>query len=107
MKPEEAKIGAALPKTAHGNGLHSIAADLVADPETSRYAIIRLDTGSIETSYEIDDEGERYEVVTPKARIRAIEPLSGADAEQAARLMDAARADRLGELPYHAVASEQ
>lgn len=104
MKPAEAKIGAALPKTAHGNGLHAIAADLVDNPERVRYAIVRLDTGSVETTYEIDEDGERYEVTVPKARIRAIEPLTGhGDISAAAQLMERARAERLGELPYHAV----
>jgi hypothetical protein len=100
----EAKIGAALPKTSHGNGLHAIAGSLVTDPEQVRYAIVRLDTGKVETSYEIDEEGERYEVTVPSARIRAIEPLAGQAAAEAARLMDAARAERLGELPFHAIA---
>lgn len=101
----EAKISAALPKTDHGNGLHAIAAELIAEPEKARYAIVRLDAGSCETKYEVDEEGERYEVTVPKARIRAIEPLTGAAAEEAAILMDAARAERLGELPYHALAA--
>lgn len=106
MKPPEAKINATLPKTAHGNGLHAIAGDLVADPEKSRYAIVRLDTGKIETLFEIDEEGERYEVQVPHARIRAIEPLTGHGAiAAAAQLMDSARAERLGELPYLAAAS--
>lgn len=101
----EAKIGAQLPKTEHGNGLHSIAASLVADPEAVRYAVVRFDTGKIETKFEVDQEGERYEVTVPHARIRAIEPLAGAALEEAAILMDAARAERLGELPYHAIAA--
>jgi len=103
MGAQEAKIGAALPKTEHACGLHAIAAALIAEPEAVRYAVVRLDTGKVETKYEIDEEGERYEVTVPSARIRAIEPLSGADAEHAARLMDAARAERMGELPYHAI----
>lgn len=99
----EAKISATLPKTEHGNGLNAIAPDLIAEPEAVRYAVVRLDTGEVQHKYEIDEEGERYEVLIPKARIRAIEPLDGAAAEQAARLMDAARAERMGELPYHAM----
>lgn len=102
----EAKIGAQLPKTRHANGLHSIAGDLIAEPEAVRYAIVRMDTGKVETTFEIDEEGERYEVVIPSARIRGIEPLAGDAARQAARLMDAARAERLGELPYHAIAAD-
>lgn len=101
----EAKISATLPKTDHGNGLHAIARSLVAEPEKARYAIVRLDTGSCETKYEVDEDGEKYEVLTPKARILGIEPLTGAAAEEAAILMDAARAERLGELPYHALAA--
>ncbi len=100
----EAKIGAALPKTEHGNGLHAIAQDLIASPEAVRYAVIRFDTGEVQHKYEIDEEGERYEVLIPKARIRAIEPLTGADANAAHRLMETARADRMGELPFHAIA---
>ena len=103
----EAKISATLPKTGHGNGLHAIAASLVAEPEAVRYAIVRLDTGKVVTSYEVDEDGERYEVQVPHARIRAIEPPEGRAAQDAARLMDAARAERMGELPYHAVAGRR
>ena len=105
MKPSEAKINATLPKVSDRNGLHSIAPQLVTDPEALRYAVVLLDTGSVQTSYEIDEFGERYEVVVPSARIRAIEPLDGADARAAARLMDTARGARMGELPYLATAS--
>jgi hypothetical protein len=103
MSNQEAKISATLPKTEHANGLHAIAADLIDSPEAVRYAVVRFDTGEIQHKFEIDEEGERYQVMIPKARIRAIEPLTGTDADAASRLMDAARAERMGELPYHAV----
>lgn len=107
MKPAEAKIGAALPKTADHCGLHAIAPAMVSDPEKLRYAVVLLDTGSIETTYEISEFGERYEVIVPKARIRAIEPLAGhGDISAAAQLLERARAERLGELPYHAVSDQ-
>lgn len=51
MSNQEAKIGAALPKTEHANGLHAIAAELIAEPERVRYAVIRFDTGKIETKF--------------------------------------------------------
>lgn len=106
LRPDEAKISATLPKTGHGNGLHAIAPQLVSDPEKVRYAIVRFDTGAIDHRFEIDEDGERYEIEIPKARIRAIEPLTGhGDISAAARLMDRARAERLGELPYLATAS--
>ncbi len=92
----EAKIGAALPKTASANGLHLIAAALVADPEKIRYAVVVLDCGKVTTDYKFDDYGDRYEEIVPHARIRAIEPLFGGDAAVAERLMLQARGERTG-----------
>ncbi|MGH6656557.1 MAG: hypothetical protein ACRDVE_15300 [Actinocrinis sp.] len=93
---EEAKIGSTLPKTDSANGLHSIARELLAEPEEVRYAVIAVDCGGVATRYKWDDNGERYTETIPAARIRAIEPLKGADANAAARLMNGARCARTG-----------
>lgn len=92
----EAKIGAALPKTDDANGLHSIAVQMLAEPTQIRYAVIAIDCGGVTTDYKFDDYGERYTEVTPRARIRAIEPLSRGDAAMAERLMLQARGERTG-----------
>lgn len=93
---QQAKIGAALPKTSEANGLHTIATSLLAKPEQIRFAVIAIDTGGVQTDYKFDEFGERYEETVPKARIRAIEPLHGGDADAAAHLMAQARGERLG-----------
>jgi len=94
VKPSEAKIGSALPKENGPNGLHSIAPQLATDPEELHYAVVLLDTGKIERRFEIDEFGERYEVIIPHARIRAIEPVAD-DADVARHLMASARSRRL------------
>jgi hypothetical protein len=92
----EAKIGAALPKTSDANGLHSIAHRLLEEPSQIRYAVIAVDCGAVSTEYKFDDYGDPYTEVTPRARIRAIEPLAGSDAAMAERLMHQARGERTG-----------
>jgi YD repeat-containing protein len=93
---KEAKIGATLPKTIEANGLHSIARELLGEPEEIHYAIIAIDCGGVATEYKWDDYGERLTEVIPRARIRAIEPLGGDDARLAKRLMDQARGEHTG-----------
>jgi hypothetical protein len=92
----EAKIGATLPKTREANGLHSIARELLAEPEDVHYAIVALDCGGVAVEYKWNDFGERYSETIPRARVRAIEPLSGDEAALARRLMDEARGVRTG-----------
>lgn len=94
---QEAKLSATLPKTADANGLHSIAADMVRNPEGLHYAVVLLDTGKTEVRHQIDEWGERYDEAVPHARIRAIEPMASATASAtAAQLMDGCRATRQG-----------
>lgn len=89
------KISAALP-AGDSNGLPSISAAMVDDPEEVRVAVVLLDCSRITTN---TDNGD----VIPTARIRAIEPITGdtSDATEMKRLLRRAYERRTGhtELP--------
>lgn len=83
------KMSAALPDDHTQNGLTAITSDLVRDPETIHYAIVAVDCCRLTTDTDTGD-------TVPTARIRHIEPLTGAAATDATRLLHQAQADRTG-----------
>jgi hypothetical protein len=71
MSGKNAKLQASLPK-GDGNGLGSMASELVADPAQVRVGLVLFDVGSLETA---TDSGE----VTAKVRLRRIEVITHTD----------------------------
>jgi hypothetical protein len=89
------KFGTKLPKKDDRNGLHSIAGQLLRDPERARLAVVVFDVGKITRDIEGDD-------VYPTVRVVAIEPINGGvDVGKLRAMLQRAYADRTGnvELP--------
>lgn len=88
------KIGTKLPKNEDRNGLHAIVRSLLSDPYRTHLAVVVLDTGKITRDLENEDE-------YPTVRIRAIEPITGADTGRLRAMLQRAYEERTGniELP--------
>jgi hypothetical protein len=84
----EAKIGAALPK-GDGDGLSSIAHDLVRDPTRLRVIMCIIDTKKVTTDFDTGD-------VTPVVRLRRVEVVRPEDLPAAEQLMRRALEGRSG-----------
>lgn len=89
MTTRKVKITAKLPEGT-ANGLISLWAHLIHHPADAVVTVAIWDCKSLTTDI---DDGE----VTPTARMIVIEPIGGADAEQARKLLRAAYLKRTGE----------
>jgi hypothetical protein len=88
------KLGASLPK-GEGNGLNSIARQLVDEPQTIHVVVALVDCKKTTVD---NDTGE----IVPTARIRRIEVISQGDKELAAHMLRRALEKRTGKtvLPF-------
>lgn len=78
-----------------GNGLTAIARQLIDSPHDIHVAVILIDCKKITTD---NDTGE----IVPTARIRRVEPITGADRDLAAKMLRRALETRTGKtvLPF-------
>lgn len=83
------RLSAALPKADQANGLREIAKALLDEPGELRYAVIAFDVQRL-----VDDLAAGTDTAT--VRIVRIEPLDGANADMARRLLDDAADERRG-----------
>jgi hypothetical protein len=88
------KLNSALPKGS-ANGLDALADQLLDSPHTIHVVVALVDCKDSKTDYDTGD-------VVPTARIRRVEPITGADKDLAGKLLRRALALRLGEtvLPF-------
>ena len=82
------KLGSKLPKGPE-NGLDGISETLITEPARRHVIVAVVDCGRTTVDHEND-------TVIPTARIVAVEPLDGTDADVARRLLDRANEQRTG-----------
>lgn len=99
----EVKLAGRLPASTESNGMHSVQADLLTDPEEQRVAVIWYDVLKITRDVDQGDE-------VPTIRVLKIEPLGAVDEVSKAIREEVMRASeaRLGHspLPFDDVSSD-